>query len=225
MKFLKLLFVVILLQILILAGCSSNNNEPAEPAEETKSQQEEVNAEEVIAKGKNVKGMYFEYEIAVPGAETSNVMCWVKGENIRTEMTGLEEQGKVVTIIKGAEGVAYTYMPQENIATRMDFSQATEETSSPDKTLEELNPGDMEYIGKETVDNKRCLVYEMSMPEGTSKTWIWEEYGLPVRHETVINNEKYVVEYKNLKVEDIPDSTFELPPDVQIMDFNMPAVN
>ena len=37
------------------------------------------------------------------------------------------------------------------------------------------------------------------------------------------NGEKTVVLYKNVKLEDIPDSTFELPADVKVLETEMPG--
>jgi outer membrane lipoprotein-sorting protein len=54
--------------------------------------------------------------------------------------------------------------------------------------------------------------------EGTAtKMWIWEEYAFPIRVEVTTTEGKTTIEYKNIEFVDIPDSMFELPAGVEII--------
>ncbi|MDA8096172.1 MAG: hypothetical protein RDV00_00565 [Clostridia bacterium] len=77
----------------------------------------------------------------------------------------------------------------------------------------------MKYPGQDTVDGKKCSVYKTTDEGSKAKVWLWEEYGFPIRVESLADGQTVVVEYKNIKVDDIPASMFELPAGVQVMEF------
>jgi len=51
--------------------------------------------------------------------------------------------------------------------------------------------------------------------------WLWTRHGWPIRTETVTAKGTSVVELKNIDFGNIPDSMFELPAGVQIMELPM----
>jgi len=48
--------------------------------------------------------------------------------------------------------------------------------------------------------------------------WIWKEKGFPIRIEMTSIEGTFIIEYKNIEFTDVPDSMFELPEGVQIVD-------
>ncbi len=217
--------------ILALAGCGGGKEATTaaggdKTAAQSGSGEKELSAEEIVAKGKAIKGLSFEIEMKGPEGELIKIKTWMKGENLRTEMEDPSGQGKVVTILNTKKGEAYLYQPEQNMATKIDINQMKGDPKAPQDPMEDLDPVKMKSLGKETVDGKKCIMYEVAEADNaTSKVWIWEEYGVPVKMEMVVDGQKTVMEYKNIEVGDIPDSTFELPAEVQIMSFNMDQFN
>jgi len=127
------------------------------------------------------------------------------------------EQGQtVVNFIDIDEKTVITYMVSQNMAIKGDFAQAPQAAT---KNIEEHKPV---VIGTETLDGKLCTVVEYSEAGIQVKTWIWKEKGLPLRIEQSGTRGKVIVELKNIDFSDIPDSMFQLPAGVQILD--MPAI-
>jgi outer membrane lipoprotein-sorting protein len=62
-------------------------------------------------------------------------------------------------------------------------------------------------------------VVEYSYGGATVKSWIWKEHGFPIRTETTTSEGTVIVVFRDIDFGDIPDSMFELPPGVQIMEF------
>ena len=81
--------------------------------------------------------------------------------------------------------------------------------------MEEYNPV---IVGSEVVDGKDCWVVEASAEGVSTKYWIWKEKGFPVKVEVDTAEGKTTMEYKNIDFGNIPDSEFELPAGVQIME-------
>jgi len=222
-KVLRISLCLLLIWLAVMmTGCGSSKETTAPPAGDKAAS---VSAEELVAKGKAIKGMSFEYQMKIPGGEGDlTVKTWMKGQNIRTEMKNPAGEGNVINIVNADKGVAYFYQPDQKMATKMDISQMKEDSNTPRDPMEDLDPVKMKSLGRETIDGKKCLIYEVAgQDNSSSKVWLWEEYGFPVKFEVVSSGETMVMEYKNIQVGDISDSMFELPAGVQIMSFNMPG--
>jgi outer membrane lipoprotein-sorting protein len=92
---------------------------------------------------------------------------------------------------------------------------------SPLDYTERVDPDLAANTESATLDGVRCKV--VTLPgegnEGTTKMWIREDYGIPVRIETSLpEGGNMVMEYKNVKIEPLPAETFQLPAGVEIMD-------
>ncbi len=225
-KVLRISLCLLLLWLAVMmSGCGSSKETSAPAGDKASSGEKEVSAEELVAKGKAVKGMSFEYQMKIPGGEGDlTVKTWMKGKNIRTEMKNPSGEGNVISIVNAEKGVAYYYQSDQKMATKVDISQMKQDPNTPRDPMKDLDPVKMNSLGKETVDGKECIVYEVSgQDNSSSKVWIWEEYGIPIKFEMVSNGQKTVMEYKNMQVGDIPDSMFELPAGVKIMSFKMPG--
>ena len=111
----------------------------------------------------------------------------------------------------GAFRTMYMYIPAQNMAMKMDISQAG---ASPTENIAQYNPV---VIGTETLDGEVCLVVEYTAAGIKTKSWIWKEKGFPIRMETAGPQGSSVIEFKNIEFVDIPDSMFQLPAGVQIV--------
>lgn len=169
---------------------------------------------EILGRGAGIDSVKYDMVMTAPGMPTVTTKMWVKQNKIRAEMT---EQGQnIVMLIDYDEGVGYMYMPDENMAMQIPLTQA------PESAVEEAQAiADYDYtvIGTETLDGKVCLVVEYTVEQATAKTWIWKEHGFPIRIEVTTAEGTIITEFKNIDFADIPDSMFELPGGVQIMEF------
>jgi outer membrane lipoprotein-sorting protein len=229
---LTLCLLALFLFTVVLAGCGTAPQDTSAPADKEaaapsseKSSDSEPVLKDLLGKGKALNEMSFDCETQV-GEQKMLVKTWIKGKKVRSEMESPEAGGKIINIIDSAAGVVYVYQPEQKMATKMDISMAQQDgSSSPQEDLEAMNPEKMKYVGKDTIDGKKCLVYEITEDNvGTSKVWLWEENGIPLRMEVISDGEKIVMEYRNIKIGGIPDSMFELPKGTQIMEFNMPTM-
>jgi len=109
----------------------------------------------------------------------------------------------------------YMYLPEQSMAMKMDLAQAPKSATEEAGSILDYNPT---VVGTETIDGKVCLVVEYTAEGATTKAWIWEEHGFPIRVEATTSEGTTIVEYKNIEFVDIPDSEFELPEGVQIIE-------
>ncbi|MBN1189119.1 MAG: outer membrane lipoprotein carrier protein LolA [Dehalococcoidales bacterium] len=155
-----------------------------------------------------------------------------KKSRMETNMMGSD----MIVITDGDKQVSYMWMVDENKAMMTDMEEDTPAASQT--SIEDLWDADLVYEGTEVLDGKTCSVVEYSQitAQGkmTGKVWIWQEKGVPLRMETGISgaaqqgmNMNIVIDFENYEFTDLPDSLFELPPDVEIVDqvfpFAMPT--
>jgi len=151
--------------------------------------------------------------ITSPGMPTMTQKMWVKQNKMRTEMT---QQGQTQVILVDIDAqTMYVYMPEQNIAMKVNFAQAPKSATEEAGAILNYNPT---VVGTETIDGKVCLVVEYTVEGTATKAWIWQEYGFPIRVEVTTTAGKTTVEYENIEFVDIPDSMFELPAGVQIIE-------
>jgi len=125
------------------------------------------------------------------------------------------QQGQTAIMLMDFDAqTMYMYMPDQNIAMRVNFAQATKSATEEAQSIQNYNPT---VVGTETIDGKVCLVVEYTVEGTATKAWIWQEHGFPIRVEVTTTEGKHTVEYKNIEFVDIPDNMFELPPGVQII--------
>ena len=215
------LFVgLLLIGVIVSAGCVGDT--PTEEGEASASTTETSTAtssdegtslSDLFGKAESIDSVKYDMVMTAPGEPSVTSTVWVKGDNRRMEMTA--EGQKMITIINGDKQEMYMYYPGENMAMKMDFGQAPESAVEEAASIEQYNPT---VIGTETIDGKLCTVVEYASPEGSAKMWIWQKHGFPIRMEMTTPEGTLRVEFKNVDFGDIPDSTFELPADVEIMD-------
>lgn len=152
-------------------------------------------------------------ETSGPGTPTMEMQVWMEGNKVRVEM---DEQGQHIIYIANYDaGEAYMYMPDQNMAMRIDISMAPKPEY---EDVQDIADYDYTIIGTETMDGKSCLVVEYSTAGASVKSWIWKEHGFPIRMETTTPQGTMIAVFKNISFSDIPDSLFEIDPGVTIME-------
>lgn len=122
-----------------------------------------------------------------------------------------------ITLVNWDRGVAYTYIPAENMAIKISLPDIT----TPIEEVEKIVKYEYEFLGTETVDGKPCRVYQYTLSENqtTSKLWIWTQYGITLKVVWTDSEGKLSTwELKNVVIGDVPDDLFVLPPGIQILE-------
>lgn len=170
---------------------------------------------EVLAKAENIDSLKYNIEVNDIN-ETFIMRFWQKELKMRIEMS--VDGQEIVNLIDIEENIMYMFLPVENMATKIDIAMAGEIIENSIKEQADLllsyNPI---IVGEETIDGKECLVIEYSVDNEKTKMWVWKEYGLPIKAETLTEQGEMIkTEIKNIEIIDIPDNVFELPPGVQV---------
>jgi len=164
-----------------------------------------------LAQAATLVSVKYDGVVTAPGQPTLTQKVWLKKSKMRMEFTA--EGQTMVYLIDSDAKTMYMYIPAQNMAMKMDFSQAPG-AATENLDLEGYNPV---LIGTETLDGKVCLVVEYTVQGVKTKAWIWKDKGFPIRMETATTQGTMVMEFKNIEFVDIPDSIFELPAGVQIV--------
>ena len=226
-RFLKNRLLVILFVFLLsvaLAGCGGAATEESpedQGADPSATEEEEISAEELLAKGMSVEGFSYDYVLTMPNGEKITHKMWVKGGNMRSEMENPAGGEPILSIMNKDEGFMYVYQPEVNYAVQMPLDQSDMDTTSPQDYISGSDADSMLFTGRETFDGKECLVYETDYEGGKGKMWIWEEAGMPLRIETTSGSDTIVVEFLNFTVGNVDDAMFQLPPGAEIMDMGV----
>ena len=172
---------------------------------------------EILSQAEDRGPVKYDVVMSGGGIPPTTMSVWEKDGKVRTEMT---EQGQTMIILTDTnEQIMYMYMPAENSAIAMDYSEAEESVTEQAEDLMDFNPT---IIGTEILDGKTCLVvaYDAGEDEtGDAKMWIWKEYGFPIRVEiTGIEGAVMVMVIENIEFTDISDDMFELPAGVDIIE-------
>ena len=216
----------------LLMGCASGEQNPSsytpsspqnEQSESTSPSLPQTTAEEesqstgsslddIINQAVAIESVKFDMIVTSPEASMTT-RIWLKGHNMRSE-TESEEQ-TVINIINHATNTMYIYIPEQNMAFKATYDPSQ---TSPLNDVQSINQYNPTVTGTETIDGKLCSIVEYSVSGMSVKMWLWQEKGFPLKVITNTNAGTTTVEYKNIEFIDIPDSQFEIPDGVQIMD-------
>lgn len=220
--------LVVLMLALGAAGCGGNNETP--PAgDDGKNQTGQVESggaadlEGLLAKGKAITGMYYENEFTIEGNDEKMLTKnWVKDTKVRSVMDGFGDMGEVITLVDGDKNQAYMYLPDQQMATKLDLGEVGQGSQDPRESFAE---GDLKYVGLETLEGEKCVVYDIldADKKAIGKLWVWEKHGVPLRMESMENGQKVTMVYKNYEFKNFEDALFQLPAGVEVMD--MPVFN
>ncbi len=229
-----------------LSGNSSENVSFTAVINEAGDHQIEINSlsdDVAVARGGLGENFKYSMNVAVLGAGEIEATYWQKGDKVRMEMTMIiagEDEITVVMIYR--DGFVYIYDPATNQAIKYDaegyidggtetfelFSQFyvlgyTDEAILAE--LQELCDTDtgcqsVEIIGHETIAGEYCTIFEYTPTEGESgKIWLAAEKGYVIKIEVESPEGTVAIEFTEIDLNpSIPDSTFDLPAGVEIID-------
>jgi outer membrane lipoprotein-sorting protein len=222
------LLALLLMTTLLIMGCGGNNTTattPSAPAATTPKTTSPgtttTTAPAATASGKTlsellgmaagINAVKYDMVMTVPGSPVMNQTVWIKGNKMRTEITA-GGQNTIVLMDIDAKTM-YTYMPAQNMALKMTWNPTTTSAVDDTEAISKYNPT---IVGTDTIDGKKCTVVEYVIEGQTTKMWLWQDHGFPLKVEATTPQGKTTMEYKNIQFTDIPDSTFTLPAGVQI---------
>ena len=156
--------------------------------------------------------MKYDVVVTMPGFPATTTTTWVKKSKMRMEMT-VQGITTIVLVDQDAK-TSYTYMPAQNTAMKTNYDQAQEPAAAEAASMADYNP---KNLGTESINGIVCQVFEYNINGNMAKMWFWKDRGLPVKMEMATTEGKIITEYKNYDFSDIPDSMFELPSGVQII--------
>jgi len=173
---------------------------------------------DVLGTGKSIGDVKYDQVMTTSGQTQSITMkIYMKDAWLSDKMKfryEISEGGQtMIYLIDLATRTYYWYLPQENIAYKMDMGQAPE---NPVENAEQIIPV---KVGTETVDGKLCDVYQWTFEGSSTKQWIWKEKSFPVKMEATTSSGTTIIEYKNIVFGPLADSLFQLPAGVQITQF------
>jgi hypothetical protein len=171
----------------------------------------------------NIPSYSYEVVTTYPDGTITSGRFWKKGGNIKFENNTFEDQ-VMIYVLQEAEEKAYLYFPADGTAVNVDWetSQTIAESISFEKTLNDLESYQSYQpiiMGEETIDGKNCLIVQTSFEGVELKSWLWKEYGLPLKSEMKTDEGTTIGEFRNIQIGEIADSVFELPAGVEITDF------
>lgn len=221
-----LLALMLVLTCFSLVGCGGEKKDTGtQPVtgQEDAQPSEEISVDELFAKGKQVKGMSFDFIMTMADNELMTGKMWIQGEQFKQEF--IIEGNQVINIFDN--DTFYSYRPAENMAIKFNLNdmQGNSEgnVDSPINYLDNVDTEVMTQVGTEYYDGAKCKVLLFKDKESTyeSKMWVRLDYGIPVRIEaTDSDGTKSVMEYKNIKVGSLPADTFKLPSGVEVQDLS-----
>lgn len=230
----------------VLAGCSDQQqpagNEAGDTSDQPEQQQtpspdEQDGQEEsedgdeedeaqalpsILSRISDLDSTEYDLDVTVPGGEDYTAHMWWKGPNMKVEST-IDTQGGTfnsVYLLNTEEQTSTVYLPDQNRALEMGYSQAKEQTSdSPQEQNEKIREQNASIVDRETIDGKECVVVEYTSEQGNeTRVWIWEEHGLPIKTVSETEDGDYITEMKNIEFGTVSDDEFELPEGVETMD-------
>ena len=168
-----------------------------------------------------IQSLSYEEVYTFSDSQTYTMKYWVKGPRIRSEMIDSDSGEVLVSIVDVRSDIMYVYYPESNTAMLMDFDYSQhDDTMTLDGFYDSMDFSIFTLKEKEVYDGKNCAVFETEEEDGSQVTlWIWEEKGLPLKLTTTTGGEFMTIEYKNLQIDSVKDSLYELPDDVELFDF------
>jgi hypothetical protein len=170
---------------------------------------------DLIGKAASVSYYYCEVNMT-SGTDTSNMKEWIKTGNPAKIRMEVAAAGQTTDIIYDGQNY-YMYMPAANMAYQMSVASAQQYTSNSGNTssLSQYNPV---LVGPDTVNGMACTVYQYTVQGVSTKIWIWNQYGLPVK----MVSDTTTIAYSNYSFSAIDDSMFQLPAGVIVT--TMPVI-
>ncbi|MBC9784317.1 outer membrane lipoprotein carrier protein LolA [Heliobacterium chlorum] len=226
----KKVFSVLLGTILVatlISGCGGGQQtQPSTQTSSTSHQEAQApntsdDLKTLLAKTKDIKTISYTMVMTSDGKELAKSKMWMKGPKLKMEMSDGPMKG--IFYVDSDKKVAYTYIPEQNTAMKMDMAQfESKKNKTPLDYGEQLETDETKYsiLGDQELRGELCKVIETKDKENVSKLWISKNLGLPIRVESKDNGTLSTIDFIDFETADIPDGQFELPTGVQIVDMN-----
>jgi hypothetical protein len=174
--------------------------------------------EEILSLASGIASAKYEMVTTIPNFLSTTANIWVKNTRMRMETAQLGQTE--VILINDDNRTIYMFQPSQNIAFKMDFSQAPESAADSSNAILQYAPT---IVGTETLDGKVCQVMQYTADGIVTKIWVWVENGLPVRILAATPLGTTTTDFKNYDFNEIQDSVFELPAGMQITSLSLPS--
>ena len=129
-----------------------------------------------------------------------------------TKIISYEEESQYVSISDGYMTVFYS-LPDRVGHTLMDTGGDMGDLPGVDALLNE-DFYTFLSVGEESVSGHLCLVVETEDESGALKIWISKALGLPVKYIGTDDNGWYSLELRDIRLDELPESEFQIPSDV-----------
>jgi hypothetical protein len=173
---------------------------------------------ELISRARALGDYTYDMKMDASGMTMSGKV-FVKGAKMRQEMS--VGPMSTVMLVDTSTKVAYTLMPDQKRAMKVDMAQVQGGGTSPGDQVTGM-PADAKLVGSDTVDGKSATVYEYSKDGTATKIWIWTEKALPLKAEIDVSGTKGTMSFSNYQFTTLDAGLFEIPSGYAVME--MPAI-
>ena len=182
-----------------------------EAASET-TENNEVLASDIFNRDSKIDSYAYELIMSSGGQVIGGFNLWVDGDRVRFYLSADEGQSMYFDYAKKE---AYIYVKAENTLMKMPIESLGNEWESPFLFAEELDDdalSAMKNKGTETVDGKKCRVFEYDNLGTKAIYYVWEEKGLILKMIVEVEGQPtYEYYFKNLNIDGNYDKELELP--------------
>lgn len=156
--------------------------------------------------------------------ETNVARLWIKGSNMKIEN---EQDGIKYAMIVGTT-YSYTLDPVSMTAMGVTWEEGEVDENGDSQDINNfvshVEHDAFDYLGQEDIHGEPCYIVESVdlVSNASVKLWIHKEYGIAMRAEFTgaIPEESMYMEISELQIGNIPDSTFEVPSDYEIISWD-----
>lgn len=213
--------VFLMLALFSLAGCSKDKTSESSGADKSqvseKASSNDTNELQKLFKSASaIEGVSYDMNTSITGPQGNMKTvskCYMSNKKFRME---IDTQGmKSIILYDGSD--TYMYNPATNTA--MKSPEPKEKAANQwAESAEDL--ANFKIVGREKMDGYDCVVVTTTSTEGDAKIWLAKDIGMPVRMESEQEQNKMLMEYKNIKVGAQDAALFQLPAGVQVMDMS-----
>lgn len=177
--------------------------------------QEDISIQRILdANHDNIKTYEFDLYLNSNGMEMGNLHYATDGVNFIAEDDNmityyLSESGKMGVYTKASNQLVIT--PAIEVAT----------IETPFTLTSDLDPetfDQMYYKGTTTFDDKTVYIFQNVMPAYNTELYVWPEYDLIIHMSSDVNGYSAILEFQNLKINELDESAFDFPEGAEILD-------
>ncbi len=225
------MILCLMLAICVMSGCggeSKDGEQSQQPettenagAENSEGSEDDVTLDEIFSRSSAIQSLTFEWEMTGADGILSSGTQYIQGSNIRMD-TNVQGTGQATMLYNADTQEAWMINLNDNTAMKLGGYDAETESVNPLEPMSAYEEDMYNVLGQETIDGKKCSIIEITEDEAYTKMWVWEKYGFPLKMEIVSDGNQINYEYKNVSFDKIPDSMFEVPAGIQIIEMQMP---